>query len=124
METKLPNEMLERIKIETDFAIKRGWEAAKVQWRQTALVILCEFALSNREFTVNDFRDKILESGVKTHDNRAMGGLMTTAKRWGWITSVSAIPSMVGHKTPIQVWRSNIYQEPSMRELAGQQVLL
>lgn len=116
--------MMERIKKQTDFAIKRGWQASKVQWRQTALVILCEFALCNKEFTVNDFRDKILESGVTTHDNRAMGGLMSTAKGWGWITSVSHIPSLVGHKTPIQVWRSNIYQEASMREFAGQQVLI
>lgn len=124
MNAKLPLGMLQKIQIETDLAIKRGWDSTRSQWRTMALKILCEVCLEKREFTVNDFRNMILNSGIVTHDNRAMGGLMATAKKWGWIKSINSIPSRVGHKTPIQVWRSCIYQEPSTRELVGQQILL
>jgi len=113
----IPANYVAQMKAETEAAIKRGWDASKRDWRVIAMSILCRVCLTKREFTVNDFRDEILNSGVSTHDNRAMGGLMTTAKKLGWITSISAIPSQVGHKTPIQVWRSQIYQEPSRREL-------
>lgn len=108
---------LAQIEEEAKAAIKRGWDASKVGWRKQALTILLKTALSNSLFTVNDFRKQIIDSGIKTHDNRAMGGLMVTARNWGWIKpSGGEIVSKVGHKSKLQVWRSNIIQEPSARE--------
>ncbi len=106
----LPSDILAQIEREKEESIKRGWDASKSDWRATALRILCETALSEKIFTVNDFRDRIKQSGVTTHDNRAMGGLMMTARQWGWIEeSGEEIESKVGHKSHIQVWRSKIY---------------
>jgi len=103
---------------ETDRAIERGWDAAHTKWRQMALEILCQTCLTTQTFTVNDFRDKIKKSGIHTHDNRAMGGLMVTGKKYGWLeTTGRSIPSVVGHKVPIQIWQSKIYLEQSKREL-------
>lgn len=108
---------LAQIDEEAKAAIRRGWDASKVGWRKQALIILLQTALSREVFTVNDFRDKIKESGITTHDNRAMGGLMVTARGWGWIkSSGDEIRSRVGHGVPLQVWKSNIVQHPSNRE--------
>lgn len=113
----LPKEMLEQIEKEKKQAITRGWDASKSDWRTTALRILCETCLTLRKFTVNDFRNRIKESRVTTHDNRAMGGLMTTALRLGWIeASGDEVTSQVGHKSKLQVWDSKVYQELSARE--------
>lgn len=118
---KLSESLLSQIEAETQAAIRRGWDAAEQAWRRTALVILCETCVTMRQFTVNDFRGRIKDSGVVTHDNRAMGGLMKNAERMGWIRkSGNAIPSKVGHKVPIQIWESRIYQEPSAREMRQQ----
>lgn len=108
---------LAQIEEEAKAAVRRGWDASKVGWRKQALTILLSTALSHEFFTVNDFRDKIKESGIVTHDNRAMGGLMVTARGWGWIrSSGDEITSKVGHKSKLQVWQSNIMQHPSNRE--------
>ena len=115
---QIPEMYLELIKKETEAAIIKGWDHAKTQWRVMALEVLCHFALTTRAFTVNDFRDQIKNSDIKTHDNRAMGGLMTTAKGWGWIMPTGeSIPSRVGHKVHIQVWRSMIYQAGAQNNL-------
>jgi hypothetical protein len=43
---------------------------------------------------------------------------MVTARRWGWIKgSGDEIRSRVGHGVPLQIWYSQIYQEPSQREM-------
>lgn len=107
----------EKIESETRRAVERGWDASKSLWRKMALQVLLEMCLGTRRFTVNDFRKKILQSEIKTHDNRAMGGLMVTARQWGWIrASGGEIESKVGHRSPLQVWDSVIYQEKSFRE--------
>lgn len=107
----------EQIEKETEAAIKRGWDASKVEWRRLSLQVLLATCLTTRKFTVDDFRKVIRESGVTTHDNRAMGGLMVTARSWGWIHATGGeIESKVGHRSPLQVWESKIYQEPSARE--------
>ena len=110
-------DFLSQIEQETQSAIKRGWDASKVGWRREALKIVLSTSLSTKQFTVNDFRDIIKASGFTTPDNRAMGGLMVTARNWKWIRpSGDEIVSKVGHKSKLQVWISNIYQEASRRE--------
>jgi len=50
-----------------------------------------------------------IEEGVMTHENRAIGAMMTRAKGLGWIEptsefQLSIIPSH--HATPRRVWKS------------------
>ena len=121
---RIPQNYLELIRQETEAAVKRGWDASHSEWRATALAILCETCLTAREFTVDYFREKIKSSGVKTHDNRAMGGLMATARNWGWIEATGEkIPNREWHGIGLRVWKSNIYQELSFREIEQERVL-
>lgn len=115
---RIPREYIEKIKAEVEAAVARGWDAADSEWRKMALLILCATALGTREFSVNDFRERLKAQPEKTHDNRAVGGLMKTAERWGWIENTGlTFPSKVGHKTPLTVWRSKIFQDLSFREI-------
>lgn len=101
---------LKQIEIETEAAVKAGWEHAKIEWRRMAMERLLEICLAKSTFTVNDFRDLIKNSPIQTHDNRAMGGLMATGKKMKWIRLTGTeIPSIVGHRVPIQIWQSLIY---------------
>jgi hypothetical protein len=107
MKIEIPAAERALIEQETRDAIERGYDHAKVEWRQMALECLYEVCLTMKTFTVNDFRDKVDASPIKTHDKRAMGGVINTARRLGWIEPTGdTIPSRVGHKTPMQIWRS------------------
>lgn len=95
----------------TDEAIERGFNNASIKWRVMALENLYRFAKCTKTFTVNDFRDMVALSPIKTHDNRAMGGVIQTARKEGWIKPTGkSIPSRVGHKVHIQVWESLIFK--------------
>ncbi len=113
METK-NNEDFSVIKKETDEAIDRGSSHADTDWRMVALDCVYKVALEKPEFTMNDVRDLVASSGATTHDNRAMGGISKTAVKNGWIKATGrVIISRVGHKSPLQIWKSLIYKSPS-----------
>lgn len=94
----------------TDKAIEEGYDAANAEWRAMALEQVYRVALRKEEFTANDVRDLVENSPLKTHDKRAMGGVMKTAQKMGWIhPSGRSIPSKVGHLVPILIWESKIF---------------
>lgn len=108
----IPPEEYATIRRETDEAVERGYDHAKAEWKMQALDVLYNVCRTMQEFTVNDFREQVKQLEAKTHDNRAMGGLMNTAKRLGWIeSSGKSIPSRVGHLVPIAIWRSKIFDD-------------
>lgn len=110
MQYRIPDSEFAKIVSETNKAIERGYDRAKAEWRTMALQCVYDICLSMPTFTVNDFRAKVRESPIKTHDNRAMGGIMSTARKMGWIDRTGdEIPSRVGHMIPIQIWKSLIY---------------
>lgn len=107
----IPAEQYAAIQAETDRAIQKGYDAAHAEWRAMALEYLYETCLQMPTFTVNDFRKKVRASSLQTHDNRAMGGVMVTGRRLGWMKPTGeAIPSRVGHKVPLQIWQSLVYK--------------
>lgn len=111
MEHSITPEEYAVIRKETDAAIEKGLDATRAEWRAMALQELHKVCKSKATFTVNDVRDAVLASNIKTHDNRAMGGVMQMAKRLGWIApSGQSIPSRVGHLVHIQIWRSLLYK--------------
>jgi len=111
MKKQTKNE-INQIKLETQQAIDRGMDAAHAEWRRVASLHLLEIAKTNKEFTMNDVRDLIRQEKVQTHDNRAMGGVVITARKLGWIEpSGRSILSRVGHKSVLQVWKSLIYKK-------------
>jgi hypothetical protein len=96
----------------TDEAIDRGHRNADDRWKTMALECVKVICLRQQEFTMNDVRWLVLNSRIKTQDNRAMGGVMKTAVKLGWIKPTGrSIVSKVGHKSPLQIWHSNLYQQ-------------
>lgn len=90
-------------------AIDRSFTHANERYRDEGLKLIEEVCLQRLMFTVDDFRDELLERGVTTHDNRAMGGLIRTAVKRGWLERTGmTIRSRVGHGGPLQIWKSTI----------------
>ena len=103
--------MTDEIKVVTDEAIQRGLEHADTEWKDMALRCLKAVCLEKERFTMNDVRWLIDASLIKTHDKRAIGGVMRKAKTMGWINSTGEfIRSKIGHGIPMTVWRSLLYK--------------
>lgn len=102
----------EEMNVVTRKGIERSIDHAHEEWRNMALRCLHEVCINNEFFTVNDVRDIVKTSHLKTHDNRAMGGVMVTGKKEGWLVPTGkTIPSVVGHKVHIQIWKSLLYKK-------------
>lgn len=96
----------------TEAGIEQSFDNAHNEWRSMALECLRVICTTRETFTVNDVRDLVKLSPLKTHDNRAMGGVMVTGRKNGWLLPTGqSIPSIVGHKVHIQVWKSLIYKK-------------
>lgn len=96
----------------TDEAIERGYSHADSEWRAMALDCLHHICLNNETFTVNDVRDIVKMSSLKTQDNRAMGGVIKRGVANKWMEATGkTIPSLVGHKVHIQIWKSLIVKK-------------
>lgn len=96
----------------TEAGIKKGYDNAHTEWRTMALSCLYKICNTMPEFTVNDVRDLVEKYLIKTHDNRAMGGVIKTGQKMGWFEPTGrSIPSLVGHKVHIQIWKSLIYKK-------------
>lgn len=94
----------------TKKSIKQGLSNANNAWKSEATKKLHDTCSQKPEFTMNDVRDRVQS---KTHDNRAWGGIIKEAQKLGWIEPTGReIKSIVGHKTPLQIWKSNLYKNP------------
>ena len=95
----------------TEKAVEQSYAHANDAWRDMALECVKVICEKHKTFTVNQVRDLVKMSHLKTHDNRAMGGVMATAKKLKWLAPTGeSIPSVVGHKVHIQIWKSLIYK--------------
>lgn len=96
---------------ETNEAIERGFDGSGLEWRKMVFACLWKICKTHHSFTVNDFRNFVDASPIKTHDKRAMGGVMKKAQTLGWIApSGTSIRSRVGHGVRMQVWLSLLYK--------------
>lgn len=109
--TTLPAKEYAKIRELTERSIRKGYDNAKAEWREMALEVLYRTCCQRQTFTVNDFRKEVDALPVKTHDKRAMGGVVKVGVMLGWIEKTGdSIPSKVGHLVPIQIWKSKIYE--------------
>jgi hypothetical protein len=107
---RIPSEELEISKA-TDEAIEQGLKNSDITWRRLAMERLYQICKIHQTFTMNDVRPYLKMLPVKTHDNRAVGGIVKTALKVGWLERTDqSIQSKVGHKSPLQVWKSMIYE--------------
>ena len=88
------------------------------EWREYALACLARVCTRMQEFTVNDVRDDMLASDIVIRDNRAIGGVFKTAYARGWITGTGRkIPSIVGHRVGIAIWKSKLYKNKKRKHV-------
>lgn len=96
----------------TEKAVDQSYQNADSQWREMALQCVKVVCEKHDTFTMNEVRALVQMSPLKTHDNRAMGGVMKTARARGWFAPTGeSIPSVVGHKVHIQIWKSLIHKK-------------
>jgi hypothetical protein len=97
-----------------DEAIQRGLDHAQEMWKARAREAIRQHAEREPFFTSCDVLAVLEAEGtVSTHDLRAMGGLMTAARKADIIEpSGKFVPSdrLGCHKMPKRVWRSLIYR--------------
>lgn len=112
MQNNNPEEDKSIAEVTTD-AIEQGFDNADAQWKSLAMEELGALCLIKETLTANDLRPRLQRFTRKTHDNRAVAGVMRSGVAKGWIEkSGEAIVSRVGHASPLQVWRSKIYRKP------------
>lgn len=100
----------QEVKQETDKAVKQSLDHGDVEFKRWAYKCIVAVAKRQKEFTINDVRDLVHSSDIKTHDNRVLGGVMRVAKTRKVMRATGrTLPNKVGHGTQMQVWESLIY---------------
>jgi len=101
---------LNKIRQDTDIAIKEGWDRTKIEWRKATLKIIYVLCSQEPTITANDFTEIIKAMPLKTHDNRAIGGVVRIAQKFKWIVKTGEEEiSKAGHLSKIQVWKSLLF---------------
>lgn len=78
---------------------------ADVDWKVVAREVVVELAHRGIPFTGDDVWAKLDQLDVETHDNRALGAIMTTLAREGRIRKTGKyVPSKRRHMSPIVEW--------------------
>lgn len=100
----------------TEAAIKQAEENADTEWQKLAWQTLKTVAESRPEFTTDQLW-AILDTypNIKTHEPRAMGGIMRRAIKHGWVQKTGRYVETnrpIAHKKPIAVWKSLAYKDP------------
>jgi len=101
---------LNKIRQDTDIAIKQGWDNTKIEWRKQALMVIYSLCTKEATISANDFTEIIKDLPVQTHDNRSIGGLVKMAEKFRWVTKTGEVEvSRAGHLSRIQIWRSLLF---------------
>lgn len=96
-------------KQETDDAIQQGLDNADEEWKSLALQAVFDCCVEKDRFTADDIRFVLTDDQAKTHDRRAMGGIMKKAQKNGWCKATGVhIKSKFTHGHLHQVWESLI----------------
>tara|TARA_R100000808_G_scaffold1155_1_gene5430 strand:+ start:3616 stop:3963 length:348 start_codon:yes stop_codon:yes gene_type:complete len=97
-----------------DTGIKQAEQNAGSEWAKIALDALVRTALEKQEFIVEEVW-KNIPNDFTTHENRAIGAVITRGKKEGIIEPTGRYKKSSirqHHSTPRQIWRSKIYQRP------------
>lgn len=98
-----------------DEAMDRVERAANPEFNAEARRVLAVLAVQRAEITSEDVEDVLDARDIRTHDNRAMGPIMTWAQRAGLIEKADPERFVKSrraerHLMDIRVWRSLVHQ--------------
>ena len=97
-----------------DEAIERVAGHANPDWLTEAMDTVISMAIRLDTFTTDDVWDHLASTGVTTHEPRAMGAVMVSAQRLGWVTATShwrVSRRRSCHSRPLRVWKSLVSHE-------------
>jgi hypothetical protein len=99
----------------------RVMQAANPEWWRTMLISVNETCQRRHTFIIDhvDAHHKANFPGITTHENRAIGPLMTDARKHGYCVPIHEwTPSHLGrnHLRFVRVWRSLIYRGPEPKK--------
>ena len=86
-------------------------------WMGHALALTEDLAHRLPQMTSDEIWEALDDYDVETHDNRAMGAVMTEAGRRGWLhrTEQTILSRRaVNHRRPVRVWQSLVYAESDL----------
>lgn len=93
-------------------SIKTVGENANEEWKVAVMRFVKDICHDKQEFTTDDVWELVDRTELTTKDNRAMGYIMTEAKKNGWCEDTRIVqPSRrkVCHGRKIAVWKSLLY---------------
>lgn len=100
-----------------DEAVRRVALNAPQDWKDAALKAVFEIANTWESFTTDDVVDFLERvEAPQTHELRALGAIMQSAQREGWISPTDrfrATKRKSRHAAPVRIWRSLIAGEIS-----------
>jgi hypothetical protein len=82
---------------------------ANEEWVGAAADIVARLAAAKKTFTTDDVWEELAKLDVRTHEPRAMGAVMSAAKRMKMVSSTSTYVISTRpecHSRPIRVWES------------------
>lgn len=98
---------------ETEIAIKKGFDSTKIEWRKMALETIYRLCAENEYITANEFGEEIKANPLKTHENRAIGGVIIMARKFGWVEKTGKFKERIStsfHKgAMLAVWKSLLF---------------
>ena len=104
---------MDQISLTTE-AIERVEHHADERWKAEATLAIKEVATVKREFTTDDVWQQLkMHVDAATHEPRAMGAMMVSAKKAGICTPLMKFEGssrISCHNRPIRVWRSCLYE--------------
>ena len=93
--------------------IRKSYENANSEWKDAAIKRVLWLAKHKQYFTSDDIITYLMNKGIKTKNNSALGGVMLRAKTNGWVKAggftFSNRPSR--HHAPVRVWKSLLRRE-------------
>lgn len=95
-----------------DDAVEQVGEAADPTWRRVALLAVEAVAVEREEFSTDHVWTYLEGCGVKTHEPRALGAIMRSARAKAVAAATDRyVPSTRPecHARPVRVWRSKVY---------------
>lgn len=93
-------------------AIAQVEENAAPDWRTYALATVKQVAERCAEFSTDKILEAMTDAPVWTHELRALGPIMLSAARAGFIVATDKFvtsDSISRHRSPKRVWKSNLY---------------
>lgn len=94
-------------------AMTRVEQHADTDWKTYALETVKRVAQQFAEFTTDAVLEQMQNAPVWTHELRALGPVMMSAQRAGYITrtdKTTPTKRVSRHHTEIRVWKSNLHK--------------